>query len=92
MSGHKGEQLAYALVYLAPSLLIFIAFVFYPMFETFHLSLYLTNQSPRRPSGLERAAKLRRAAANGAFDIGIAPLPRRNNVKDSGPVIGGGSL
>lgn len=31
-------------------------------------------------------------AANGQFDIGIAPLPRGNNAADSGPIIGGGSL
>ena len=31
-------------------------------------------------------------AANGNFEIGIAPLPKGNNVVDSGPMIGGGSF
>lgn len=31
-------------------------------------------------------------AANGSFEIGIAPLPKGSNVADSGPIIGGGSL
>ncbi len=43
---HRGkslQQLSYALLYLSPSLLIFIVFIFFPMAKTFYLSLYLTN-------------------------------------------------
>lgn len=43
---HRGKslkQLSYALLYLSPSLLIFIVFIFFPMAKTFYLSLYLTN-------------------------------------------------
>ena len=36
-------RLLYALLYLSPSLLIFMVFVFYPMFKTIYLSLFLTN-------------------------------------------------
>lgn len=31
-------------------------------------------------------------ASSGKFNIGIAPLPRGNDAKDSGPIIGGGSI
>ncbi len=41
--GKKLKQLLYALLYLSPSLLIFIVFIFYPMLKTVYLSFYLTN-------------------------------------------------
>ena len=41
--GKKLKQLLYALLYLSPSLLVFIVFIFYPMLKTVYLSFYLTN-------------------------------------------------
>ncbi|KLU60242.1 sn-glycerol-3-phosphate transport system permease protein UgpA [Peptococcaceae bacterium CEB3] len=37
------KELAHALVYLGPSLILFLIFVFYPMVKTVYLSFYLTN-------------------------------------------------
>lgn len=39
----KGKGLLNALLYLSPSLLIFLVFIFYPMLKTIYLSFYLTN-------------------------------------------------
>jgi len=54
------RELLYAALYLSPSLLIFLIFVFYPMIKTFYLSLYLTNPhgDPVVWKGIQNYAKL----------------------------------
>lgn len=54
------RELLYAALYLSPSLLIFLIFVFYPMIKTVYLSLYLTNPhgDPVVWKGLQNYIKL----------------------------------